>query len=136
MDILPADICCKVGEYFGCCRCVRMKENEQHFFKGFTGENNDINKPSNQLTSFTMFKQPLLTTPTIQTYNDRSGKKFKKEIDRISDRQSVKDKYVFNKMDLQAIKSCCKNDSDIIKMITWACVSKKRVNEIFSPLLF
>ena len=32
MDVLPADICCHVGHYFGCLRCERMKENEKQFF--------------------------------------------------------------------------------------------------------
>jgi hypothetical protein len=84
LDVLPADICCKVGEYFGCCRCEWMKDNESHFFKGFTGENNDTTRPSNQLSCFfffTMFKMPLLNNH--KTPNDRSGRKYKKEIDRI-----------------------------------------------------
>ena len=33
MDVLPADICCKVGEYFGCLRCEKLKENEKHFLR-------------------------------------------------------------------------------------------------------
>jgi hypothetical protein len=60
----------------------------------------------------------------------------KKEIDRIFDRQSVKDKYVFNKMDLQAIKSYCKNDSAIIKLLVRACHSKKECDSIFSPFFY
>ena len=31
LDVLPADICCKVGEYFGCWRCEDMKEREQKY---------------------------------------------------------------------------------------------------------
>ena len=29
MDILPSDICCKVGKYFCCLNCERIKENEK-----------------------------------------------------------------------------------------------------------
>ena len=130
MDILPVDICCKVGEYFGCCRCEEMKENEKHFFKGFTGEINDNTKPSHQLAFFRMFKMPLLSTLDI---ND---KKYKKEIDRIFDKQKVKDKYVFNKMDLQAIKSYWKKDSNRIKLIVCCCHSKKEMDSIFHPFFY
>ena len=56
MDVLPADICCHVGHYFGCLRCERMKENEKQFFKDFTGEINDTTKLSNQLAFFKMLK--------------------------------------------------------------------------------
>ena len=134
MDVLPADICCKVGEYFGCLRCEKLKENEKHFFKGFTGEINETTKPSHQLAFFKMFSKSLLTTH--QTCNDRSGRKYKKEIDRIFDRQSVKDKYVFNKLDLLALKSYCKNDSEIIKLLVWVCHSKKEFDRIFSPFFY
>ena len=30
LDVLPADICCKVGEYFGCWRCEDMKERNKN----------------------------------------------------------------------------------------------------------
>jgi hypothetical protein len=39
-------------------------------------------------------------------------------------------------MDLQAIKSFCKYDSEIIKMLVWACHSKREVDSIFSPWFF
>lgn len=131
MDILPVDICCKVSEYFGCCRCEWMRENEKHFFKGFTGENNDVNRPANQLIFFGMFKPPFLT----QHLNcfDEGEKEYKKEIERILDKKKVKDKYVFKKMDLQALKSYCKNDSRAIKTVVFCCHSQKCLAEIFSP---
>ena len=134
MDVLPVDICCKVGEYFCCCRCERMKKKEKHFFMYYMGNPDDFTKLQLQLLFFRIYKKPFLSTH--QSFYDRSGRKYKKEIDRIFDRQSVKDKYVFNKMDLQAIKSYCKNDSAIIKLLVRACHSKKECDSIFSPFFY
>ena len=63
-------------------------------------------------------------------------KKYKTEIDRILDKESVKDKYVFNKIDLQKLKSFCKNDNERIKLVVWACHSKREMDSIFSPFFY
>ena len=134
-NALPANVCDMIGDYVNdCWRCERMKKNEEQFFKGFTGENNDVKKASNQLRFFVICKKPFLSTH--QTYNDRSGKQFRKEIDRIFDKQKVKDKYVFNKMDLQVLKSYCKSfgGMDTIKLIVWVFLSKQDM--CFSPFFY
>ena len=83
---------------------------------------------------FRIYKSPFLT----QHLNcfDEGEKKYKEEIDRILDRPSVKDKYVFNKMDLQALKSFCKKDSEKVKLLVWCCHSKKEMDSIFSPFFY
>ena len=78
-NVLPANVCNMIGDYINdCWRCEKLKENEKHFFKGFTGVNDDVNRASNQLKFFTIFIKPFLSTH--QTCNDRSGKQFKKEV--------------------------------------------------------
>ena len=134
-NVLPANVCNMIGDYINeCWRCEKLKENEKHFFKGFTGVNDDVNRASNQLKFFTIFNKPFLSTH--QTCNDRSGKQFKKEIDRIFDKQNVKDKYVFNKMDLQVLKSYCKSfgGMDNIKLLVWVFLSKQDM--CFSPFFY
>ena len=131
-NVLPTNVCDTIGEYVNdCWRCEKMKDNEKDFFTGFTGENNDINRPSNQLLFFRIYKSPFLTQH--MDCFDEGLKKYKKEIDRILDRPSVKDKYVFNKMDLLALKSFCKKDSRAIKTVVFCCHSQKCLDEIFSP---
>ena len=78
-NVLPANVCDMIGDYVNdCWRCQWMKENETHFFNGFTGENNDITKPSNQLAFCTMFRRPYLITHNKITDNDRSFNKYRK----------------------------------------------------------
>ena len=83
---------------------------------------------------FRIYKSPFLTQHLNRF--DEGEKKYKEEIDRILDRPSVKDKYVFNKMDLQALKSFCKKDSERIKLLVWCCHSKKEMDSIFSPFFY
>ena len=45
------------------------------------------------------------------------GKEFKNEIDRLFDKPKVKEKYINNKMELQAIKSYCKNQRNKIQVM-------------------
>ena len=135
MDILPVDICCKVSDFFSCCRCEWMKENEKHFFIYYMGNPDDFTKLEKQLLFFRLYKKPFLST--YQRFNDRDGKKFKKEIDRILDKQSVKNKYKYIKMDLQALKSFCKKDIfDVINVFVSFCYSKKQLDEWVSPSMF
>ena len=133
-NVLPANVCDMIRDYVNdCWRCERMKENEKKKIKGFIGENNDANKASNQLKLFTIFNKPFLSIH--QTCNDRNGKQFKKEIDRIFDKQKVKDKYIFNKMDLQVLKLYCKSFGGMgtIKFIVWIFLSKQ---DIYFSLFF
>lgn len=136
-NVLPANVCDMIGDYVNdCWRCEWMKENEDNFLKGFTGEYNDVNRPSNQLQFFRMFKTPLLNTLGEIHDSKVRERTYKKEIDRMLDKQSVKDKYVFNKMDLQALKSYCKtfNGQDNIRLIVWVFVSKQDM--CFSPFFY
>ena len=41
MDVLPVDICCKVGEYFGCWRREEIKEKEKHYSMYYAGKPNN-----------------------------------------------------------------------------------------------
>ena len=133
-NVLPANVCDMIGNYVNdCSRCHWMKDMEEIFFKAFTVEMNDANKPSNQLKFLSLAKKPYLLTHNKITNNDRSFRKYRKEIDRILDKQSVKDKYASNKMRLQIIKSFCKNDSDAVKLTVWGCHSQKQLNSVFSP---
>ena len=61
MDVLPVDICCKVGEQFGCCRCDWMKEQEQHDFF-HEKYNYRFTEPEMQLRLLKLYKDNILYT--------------------------------------------------------------------------
>ena len=116
MDILPVDICCKVGEYIGCWVCEWMKEREQKYNEKYPICHKLYSKPELQLQFFRYFKKPFLGDAS--TCCD-GGKEFKNEIDRMFDKQKVKEKYANNKIELQAIKSYCKNERNRIQVMVW-----------------
>ena len=67
---------------------------------------------------FKYYKKPFLVEAS--TWCD-GGKELKNEIDRIFDKPKVKEKYINNKMELQAIKSYCKNQRNKIQVMVWQC---------------
>jgi hypothetical protein len=57
LDVLPADICCKVGEYFGCWRCEDMKEREQKYSEKYINCIKTYTKPEIQLHFLRYYKK-------------------------------------------------------------------------------
>ena len=60
------------------------------------------------------------------------GKEFKNEFDRIFDEPKVKETYINNKMELQAIKSYCKNQRNKIQVMVWQCHNLKMFKSQFA----
>ena len=60
------------------------------------------------------------------------GKECKNEIDRIFDKPKVKETYINNKMELQAIKSYCKNQRNKIQVMVWQCHNLKMFKNQFA----
>ena len=126
-NVLPANVCDIIGDYVNdCWRCEWMKERE----RDFVNENSKMTKPELQLLFFKTFKKPLLNE--IQLCSDRNGKQFKKESDRILDKQKVKEKYLNNKIDLQALKSYCKQGRHIIQTALWTYHDLKKFKNIYA----
>ena len=81
-----------------------MKEREHKYYDKHIAINiglNELYKTRNTTTAhfFKYYKKPFLVEAS--TWCD-GGKEFKNEIDRIFDKPNVKEKYINNKMELQA----------------------------------
>ena len=77
------------------------------------------------------YKKPFLVESP--TWCD-GGEEFKNEIDRIFDKPKVREKYISNKMELQAIKSYCKNQRNKIQVMVWQCHNLKMCKNQFVRL--
>ena len=127
-NVLPANVCNIIGDYVNdCWRCEKLKENEKHSFQGFTGVNDDVNRASNQLKCFIMFKMSFVFDINV---NERHSE-YKKEIDRIFDKQNVKEKYIYKKGALQALKSFCKGYFEDIVDAVKNCYKPEEFEELF-----
>ena len=61
LDVLPVDICRKVGEYFGCWRCEDMKEREQKYSEKYINCIKTYTKPEIQLNFLRYYKKNIFT---------------------------------------------------------------------------
>lgn len=133
MDIIPVDISCKVSNYICCWRCEKMKEREHKYYDKHIAINIGLNelytKPEIQLHFFKYYKKTFLVEAS--TWCD-GGKEFENEIDRIFDKPKAKEKYINNKMELQAIKSYCKNQRNKIQVMVWQCRNLKMFKNQFA----
>ena len=126
LDVLPVDICDKVSKFFGCWRCEWMRQREEEMFKKYIGKDNTYTKPELQILFFRLYNPSILLEPMIC-----HEKSMKKEIDRIFDKEGVRDRFR-SKVYLQAVKSYCKKDLRVIREVAFYCYDLKKFKEIFS----
>ena len=106
-NIFPAGICDMICDYnLHCSKCKtlnyeenRMKDRYYRWKIGYKSKTT----AHNQIEFF----QKYMTTPIFLSPTNRVNTRvFKKEIDNVMNKDSVKEKFKNNKMFLQAVKSC------------------------------
>ena len=135
-NVLPANVCDMMGGYIianDCWKCHWMKAREEKSLDvtDYMKDKHTLTKPELQLLFFREYQPSELR----MGYRNKTSTRFNKEISRLLDKQSVKEKYASNKMKLQAIRSFCKRDRDAINFAIMGCHSQKELNKLFSHLI-
>ena len=130
MDILPIDICCRVSEYFGCCRCEWLMEKENEFMKEEQNEKNilgrkkikSLTKGEKQILFFTMYKDtPIKLRKAYELMDGMEQQNMKKEIEIMY--RSYKKEYADANLKMRrlAIISLMKKNTPLVNQIISDC---------------
>ena len=134
-NILPVNVCSLIGKYSKkmCFNCWYLRDEEEHFMRDRHIPEEGLEKAELQLK---IIKQMLNNDITHLAGTPNDNKQYRKSIDRIFDKQEVKERFKNRKMYFQAMKSYCKNNNEEVTVLLKHCLNIEELKFIINSDLF
>ena len=134
-NILPVNVCNLIGGYIKptCFYCWYLRDEEEHFMRNKDIPEEGLEKAELQLK---IIEQMLNNDITCLTVIPFVNKQYRKRIDRIFNKQEVKERFKTRKMYYQGLKSYCKNNQEEVIVLLKNCLKIEELKFIKNSDLF